>query len=69
MSLVSADGLNWQPVPSSNLTPPLSAIAAAPSRPILVTDQGGVWSFAGGELDTWRQVIGGVPDAVPVYPG
>jgi Lipoprotein LpqB beta-propeller domain/Sporulation and spore germination len=69
VSLVSADGLNWQPVPSSNLTPPLSAIAAAPSRPLLVTDQGGVWSFAGGELDTWRQVIGGVPDAVPLYPG
>jgi len=56
-------------VPSSNLTPPLRAVAAAPNRPVLVTDQGGVWSFAGGDLETWRQVVGGVPDAVPLYPG
>nr|WP_239028442.1 LpqB family beta-propeller domain-containing protein [Pseudonocardia acidicola] len=69
VSLVSVDGLSWQIVPSSNLTPPLSAVAAAPSRPLLVADQGGVWSFSGGELDTWRQVVGGVADAVPVYPG
>ena len=39
------------------------------AMPLLVTDQGGVWSFTGGELDTWRQVVGGVPSAVPVYPG
>ncbi|WP_214368619.1 LpqB family beta-propeller domain-containing protein [Pseudonocardia sp. H11422] len=69
VSLVSVDGLSWQLVPSSNLTPPLRAVAAAPSRPLLVADQGGVWSFSGGELDTWRQVVGGVPDAVPLYPG
>ncbi len=69
VSLVSVDGLSWQLVPSSNLTPPLRAGAAAPSRPLLAADQGGVWSFSGGELDTWRQVLGGVPDAVPVYPG
>jgi hypothetical protein len=69
VSQVSVDGLTWSLVPSSNLTPPLQAVAAAPSRPLLVTDQSGVWSFAGGELETWRQVVGGVPDAVPVYPG
>jgi hypothetical protein len=69
VSTVSVDGLSWSVVPSSNLTPPISALAAAPSRPLLVTDQGGVWSFAGGELDTWRQVLGGVPNAVPLYPG
>ena len=69
VSQVSVDGLTWELVPSSNLTPPLRAVAAAPNRPVLVTDQGGVWSFAGGELATWRQVVGGVPEAVPLYPG
>lgn len=69
VSQVSVDGMIWEPVPSSNLTPPLRAVAAAPNRPVLVTDQSGVWSFAGGDLETWRQVVGGVPDAVPLYPG
>jgi hypothetical protein len=69
VSQVSVDGLAWERLPGSNLTPPLSAVAAAPNRPVLVTDQSGVWSFAGGELETWRQVVGGVPDAVPLYPG
>ena len=69
VSQVSVDGLTRDSVPSSNLTPPLRAVAAAPNRPVLVTDQSGVWSFAGGDLETWRQVVGGVPDAVPLYPG
>ena len=69
VSQVSVDGLTRDSVPSSNLTPPLRAVAAAPNRPVLVTDQSGVWSFAGGDLETWRQVLGGVPDAVPLYPG
>jgi len=69
VSQVSVDGLSWELLPGSNLTPPLRAVAAAPNRPVLVTDQSGVWSFAGGELETWRQVVGGVPDAVPLYPG
>jgi hypothetical protein len=69
VSQVSVDGLTWDLLPGSNLTPPLRAVAAAPNRPVLVTDQTGVWSFSGGELETWRQVVGGVPDAVPIYPG
>ena len=69
VSQASVDGLSWELLPGSNLTPPLRAVAAAPNRPVLVTDQSGVWSFAGGELETWRQVVGGVPDAVPLYPG
>jgi hypothetical protein len=69
VSQVSVDGLTWDLLPSSNLTPPVRAVAAAPNRPVLVTDQSGVWSFSGGELETWRQVVGGVPDAVPLYPG
>jgi hypothetical protein len=66
---VSVDGLAIQPVVGSNLTPPLTAVAAAANRPLLVTDQTGVWSFAGGEQTAWRQVLGGAPDAVPLYPG
>ncbi|HEX5810852.1 MAG TPA: LpqB family beta-propeller domain-containing protein [Pseudonocardia sp.] len=69
VSQVSVDGLTWDLLPGSNLTPPLRAVAAAPNRPVLVTDQSGVWSFAGGDLESWRQLVGGVPDAVPLYPG
>ena len=69
VSQLSVDGLLWDLLPGSNLTPPVRAVAAAPNRPVLVTDQSGVWSFSGGELETWRQVVGGAPDAVPVYPG
>jgi len=69
VSQVSVDGLTWEVLPGSNLTPPLRAVAAAPNRPVLVTDQSGVWAFAGGDLQTWRQVVGGAPDAVPLYPG
>jgi lipoprotein LpqB-like beta-propeller protein/sporulation and spore germination protein len=65
----SVDGLGLQAVLSNNLTPPLSAIAAGPSRPLLVTDQTGVWSFAFGDQTAWRQVLGSAPDAVPLYPG
>ena len=63
------DGLTRDLLPGSNLTPHLRAVAAAPNRPVLVTDQSGVWSFAGGDLESWRQLMGGVPDAVPLYPG
>ncbi|GAA2567624.1 LpqB family beta-propeller domain-containing protein [Pseudonocardia hydrocarbonoxydans] len=66
---VSVDGLSVQGLLVNNLTPPLGAVAAAPSRPFLVTDQSGVWSFAGGDQDAWRQVLGAAPDAVPFYPG
>ncbi|MFC4947204.1 LpqB family beta-propeller domain-containing protein [Pseudonocardia sp. GCM10023141] len=66
---IAADGLTVQEVPINNLTPPLSAVAASPSRPLLVTDQTGVWSYVGGEQATWKLVVGGAPDAIPVYPG
>lgn len=65
---VSVDGLTMTAVPGNNLTPPLTAVAAAPNRPLLVTDQGGVWSFDVGEQNAWRP-LGGGPAAVPVYPG
>jgi Lipoprotein LpqB beta-propeller domain/Sporulation and spore germination len=66
---VSVDGLGVQQVVGNNLTPPLTAIAAASNRPLLVTDQTGVWSFAGGDQAAWRQVLAGAPDAVPLFPG
>jgi hypothetical protein len=66
---VSVDGLAVQPVLGNNLTPPLTAVAAASSRPLLVTDQSGVWSLADNDQDAWRQVLGSAPGAVPLYPG
>ena len=33
VSQVSVDGLSWELLPGSNLTPPLRAVAAAPNRP------------------------------------
>ena len=66
---VSVDGLGLQSVLGNNLTPPLTAIAAASNRALLVTDQSGVWSFGGGDQAAWRQVLGGAIDAVPLYPG
>ena len=66
---VSVDGLVVQQIVSNNLTAPLTAIAAAANRPLWVTDQTGVWSFGGGDQVAWRQVLGGAPDAVPLYPG
>ena len=33
VSQVSVDGLTWDLLPGSNLTPPLRAVAAAPNRP------------------------------------
>ena len=62
------DGLTLAPVLGNNLTPPLTAVAAAPNRPLLVTDQGGVWSFAGGGQDAWRQVLGARLERGPRLP-
>lgn len=66
---VTVDGLQLTSQLVNNLTPPLTAVAAAPNRPLLVTDQSGVWSFAGGQQDAWRSVLGGAPEAKPLYPG
>lgn len=66
---VAVDGLQLQALLNINLTAPLTAVAAAPNRPLLVTDQSGVWSFAGGQQEAWRPVLGGAPDAKPLYPG
>lgn len=68
VSLVSVDGLTLDPVPSVNLTSPLRTVAAAPGRAMYVADRTGVWSFAGGDLDAWRQALGATSDARPFYP-
>lgn len=67
--LVSVDGLTLDRVPSVNLTPPLRAVAAAPGRALYVADRTGVWSYAGGDLDAWRQMLGATSAAQPFYPG
>ncbi|MET0189854.1 MAG: LpqB family beta-propeller domain-containing protein [Pseudonocardia sediminis] len=68
VSLVSVDGLTLDPMPSVNLTSPLRTVAAAPGRAMYVADRTGVWSFAGGDLDAWRQSLGATSDARPFYP-
>lgn len=69
VSLVSADGLTLDQVPGTNLTSPLRAVAAAPGRPLYVTDRTGLWSYSGGDLDAWRQTLGVSTSARPFYPG
>jgi hypothetical protein len=68
VAVVSVDGLDMHPLPTNNLTPPLSAIASAPGRPLLVTDQNGLWSFGADDLGSWRQLVGGA-GSVASYPG
>ncbi len=65
----TVDGLGWSSLPSTNLTAPLSAVAAAPGRPVVVADQGGLWTFPDDGSGVWRSVLGGSPGAVPGYPG
>ncbi len=72
VQLASADGLDLDDGPTTNLTPPVTAVAAAPNRPTLVVDQGGLWSLpADGSdgSDVWRSVPGGSSSSVPAYPG
>ena len=72
VQLASADGLDLDDGPSTNLTPPVTAVAAAPDRPTLVVDQGGLWSLpahGADGADVWRSVPGGSNSSVPAYPG
>jgi hypothetical protein len=49
---VTVDGLTWTPYENTNLTGPLTGIAAAVGRPVLVADQGGLW-FARDTSELW----------------
>ena len=69
VQIASVDGLDLDDGPTTNLTPPVTAVAAAPDRPTLVVDQGGLWSLPSDGGDVWRSVPGGSNSSVPAYPG
>jgi len=64
---VSLDGLTWTGYENINLTGPLTGIAAAVGRQVLVADQGGLWS-AGDSTALWHSE-GFTQGADPFYPG
>lgn len=65
---VPIDGLRVDPFNSSNLTPPVRSITAAPGRTIVVADSGGLWTASDlGEV--WRPQPHTFPRASPFYPG
>ena len=69
VSSVSVDGLTRRQVSSTNLTGPLTEIAAAPGREVLVADATGLWAYSDTQ-EVWLPVLGGIgPGAVPLYPG
>jgi hypothetical protein len=55
---------------AANLTAPVTAITAAPSRPVVVVDAGGMWTSSDSN-SVWRVAgnIGRGSAAVPFYPG
>jgi len=76
VTLVSVDGLDLETLSSTNLTPPVTAVAARPGRPLVVADQGGTWTLplagdgsGGSGGDVWQAVPGFGAATVPAYPG
>ncbi|WP_433408107.1 LpqB family beta-propeller domain-containing protein [Saccharomonospora azurea] len=65
---VSVDGFQLDQYNTSNLTPPMRSITAAPGRPIVVADKTGLWTA--GEIGAvWVPHNRGTPGARPFYPG
>ena len=65
---VSVDGQRLDNYNSANLTPPVRAITAAPGRPIVAADAGGLWTV--NEIgDVWRLHPHTAVGALPFYPG
>ena len=65
---VEVDGQRMDPYNSSNLTPTVHGVTAAPSRPIVVADDFGLWTAS--ELgEVWRPQLHSAPKADPFYPG
>ncbi len=65
---VEVDGQRMDPYNSSNLTPTVHGVTAAPSRPIVVADDFGLWIAS--ELgEVWRPQANSAPKADPFYPG
>jgi hypothetical protein len=65
---VAIDGQRMDAYNSSNLTPPLHAVTAAPSRAIVVADGGGLW-IANELGEVWRPHVPSTVGAYPFYPG
>lgn len=56
---------------AANLTAPVTAVTAAPSRPVIVVDAGGMW-ISSDSNSVWRVqgiTVGRGSSAVPFYPG
>jgi hypothetical protein len=69
VSSVSVDGLTRRQVTSTNLTGPLTDIAAAPGHEVLVADATGLWAYSDTQ-EVWEPLLGGIgPGATPLYPG
>lgn len=72
ITFVSVDGLDVDTGPTTNLTPPVTAVAAAPGRPLVVVDSSGAWTLPVEGADAgevWRSVPGAGPGAAPGYSG
>ncbi|UOZ07626.1 LpqB family beta-propeller domain-containing protein [Amycolatopsis sp. WQ 127309] len=65
---VTVDGQRMDAFNSSNLTPQVHGVTAAPGRPIVVADASGLWTASVlGEV--WRPQSHSAKDADPFYPG
>ncbi|WP_103341224.1 LpqB family beta-propeller domain-containing protein [Amycolatopsis sp. CA-126428] len=65
---VTVDGQRIDPFNSSNLTPTVHGVTAAPGRQIVVADANGLWTASVlGEV--WRPQSHTMKDADPFYPG
>jgi hypothetical protein len=61
------DGFTFTPYNGANLAPPITAIAAAPDREVIVTDRSGLLATA--EVNQIWRSLQQVPGARPFYPG
>ncbi len=69
VSSVSVDGLTRRQLSSTNLTGPVTSIAAALGREIVVADATGLWAYSDTQ-EVWEPLPGGIGSgAVPLYPG
>jgi hypothetical protein len=64
---VPVDGFDTSPYNSANLNAAITAIAAAPDRPVLVTDSRGIWDAT--EIRQIWHLSSEIPGARPFYPG
>lgn len=69
VSRFQVDGLNEEGYDPTSLTPPLSAVTAAPGLPVVVVDQEGMWNYLD-TIDKWRPLgYKPGPHVTPFYPG